>query len=45
MKVLIGTSSAFPVPNKYVNEIISSDLSKVMNKLFEQMILEVVKAE
>ena len=31
-----GTSSAFPVPDKYVDEIISTDLGKVMNKIFEQ---------
>lgn len=28
-----GTSSGFPVPNKYVEEIISTELSKVMDKL------------
>ena len=26
----------FPVPNKYVDEIISTDLGKVMNKIFEK---------
>lgn len=31
-----GTSPAFPVPNKYVDEIISTDLGKVMDKIFEQ---------
>lgn len=31
-----GTSSAFPVPDKYVDEIISSDLGKVMDKIFEK---------
>lgn len=31
-----GTSSAFPVPDKYVEEIISTDLGKVMDKIFEQ---------
>lgn len=31
-----GTSSAFPVPNKYVDEIISTDLGEVMDKIFEQ---------
>lgn len=30
-----GTSPAFPVPNKYVEEIISTDLGKVMDKLFK----------
>ena len=29
-----GTSPGFPVPEKYVNEIIETDLGKVMNKLF-----------
>lgn len=31
-----GTSSGFPVPDKYVNEIISTDLGKVMDRLFEK---------
>lgn len=31
-----GTSPAFPVPYKYVDEIISTDLGKVMDKIFEQ---------
>lgn len=31
-----GTSPAFPVPNKYVDEIISTDLGKVMDRIFEQ---------
>lgn len=31
-----GTSSAFPVPDKYVQEIISTDLGKVMDRIFEQ---------
>lgn len=31
-----GTSPAFPVPNKYVEEIISTDLGQVMDKIFEQ---------
>ena len=31
-----GTSSAFPVPNKYVEEIISTDLGKVMDNIFQQ---------
>ncbi len=31
-----GTSSAFPVPDKYVEEIISTDLGKVMDKIFKQ---------
>jgi len=32
----MGTSSAFPVPDKYVDEIIKSDLGKVMDKIFNQ---------
>ena len=31
-----GTSPAFPVPDKYVEEIIDTDLGKVMDKIFEQ---------
>ncbi len=31
-----GTSSAFPVPDKYVDEIITTDLGQVMDKIFEQ---------
>ena len=31
-----GTSPAFPVPNKYVEEIINTDLGKVMDKIFKQ---------
>ena len=31
-----GTSPAFPVPEKYVDEIIAPDLGKVMDKIFEQ---------
>lgn len=31
-----GTSPAFPVPDKYVQEIIDTDLGKVMDKIFEQ---------
>lgn len=29
-----GTSQSFPVPQKYVNEIINTDLGKVMDKIF-----------
>lgn len=29
-----GTSSGFPVPDKYVKEIIDTDLGKVMDKIF-----------
>lgn len=31
-----GTSPAFPVPDKYVQEIIETDLGKVMDKIFKQ---------
>lgn len=31
-----GTSPAYPVPDKYVDEIITTDLGKVMDKVFEQ---------
>ena len=31
-----GASSSFPVPDKLVQEIIDTDLSQVMNKLFEK---------
>lgn len=31
-----GTSPAFPVPEKYVKEIIETDLGKVMDKIFKQ---------
>lgn len=31
-----GTSPAFPVPNKYVNEIINTDLGKVMDNIFKE---------
>lgn len=31
-----GTSSGFPVPEKYVNEIISTDLGQVVDKIFGQ---------
>ena len=31
-----GTSPAFPVPDKYVQEIINTDLGKVMDRIFEQ---------
>ncbi len=30
-----GTGSAFPVPDKYVEEIIKTDLGKVMDKIFK----------
>ncbi|MBE5821891.1 MAG: inosine/xanthosine triphosphatase [Clostridiales bacterium] len=31
-----GTSSGFPVPNKYVDEIIETDLGKVMDNIFQK---------
>lgn len=31
-----GTSPGFPVPNKYVDEIIKTDLGKVMDNIFQQ---------
>lgn len=31
-----GTSSGFPVPDKYVNEIIETELATVMDKLFNE---------
>ena len=31
----VGTSSGFPVPDKYVEEIIKTDLGKVMDRIFE----------
>ncbi len=31
-----GTSQGFPVPQKYVNEIIKTDLGKVMDKIFKE---------
>lgn len=35
-KVSIGSSSGFPVPEKYVDEIISTDLGKVMDRIFDE---------
>lgn len=32
----VGTSASFPVPEKYVDEILSTDLGKVMDKLFDK---------
>lgn len=31
-----GTSAGFPVPEKYVEEIINTDLGKVMDKIFDE---------
>lgn len=35
-KVSVGSSSGFPVPNKYVDEIITSDLGKLMDRIFDE---------
>lgn len=35
-KTSVGSSSGFPVPEKYVDEIISTDLGKVMDKIFNE---------
>ena len=32
----LGTSAGFPVPQKYVEDIINTDLGKVMDKVFNQ---------
>lgn len=32
----IGSSQGFPVPNKYVKEIIETDLGKVMDRIFNE---------
>ncbi len=32
--VSVGSSSGFPVPDKYVDEIINTDLGKVMDRIF-----------
>lgn len=37
------TSPAFPVPDRYVEEIISTDLGKVMDKIFQENDLRSVK--
>ena len=34
-KESVGTSAGFPVPEKYVQEIIDTDLGKVMDRLFD----------
>lgn len=31
-----GTSASFPIPEKYVQEVIDTDLSKLMNRLFSE---------
>ena len=35
-KESVGTSPSFPVPQKYVDEIIKTDLNQVMNKIFTE---------
>lgn len=35
-KISIGSSSGFPVPDRYVEEIISSDLGKLMDRIFNE---------
>lgn len=35
-KESIGSSSGFPVPDRYVDEIISTDLGKVMDRIFNE---------
>ena len=35
-KKSIGSSSGFPVPDRYVDEIISTDLGKVMDRIFNE---------
>ena len=32
----MGTSQGFPIPEKYVKEIIETELGKVMDKIFEK---------
>ena len=31
----VGTSQGFPIPNKYIEEIMKTELSKVMDKIFK----------
>lgn len=31
-----GTGPAFPIPDKYIDEILSTELGKVMDRVFEQ---------
>ena len=38
-----GTSAGFPVPEKYVEDIINTDLGKVMDKIFNEAELRVGK--
>lgn len=38
-----GTSSGFPVPNQYVEEIIQTDLGKVMDRIFNKTELRAQK--
>lgn len=38
-----GTSSGFPIPDKYINEVIETDLGKVMDSIFNQSNLRKIK--
>ena len=38
-----GTSSGFPIPDKYIDEIIETDLGKVMDNIFNQSDLRKIK--
>lgn len=42
-KTSFGTSAGFPVPNKYVDKIISTNLGEVMDEMFKQNNLRVGK--
>lgn len=38
-----GTSSGFPIPDKYIDEVIETDLGKVMDSIFNQPDLRRIK--
>lgn len=38
-----GTSSGFPIPDKYINEVIETDLGKVMDSIFNKPDLRKIK--
>lgn len=38
-----GTSSGFPIPDKYIDEVIETDLGKVMDSIFNQSDLRKIK--
>lgn len=38
-----GTSASFPIPDKYVNEIMQTDLGKVMDRIFMEQDLRIKK--